>query len=235
MSATDPSDRVIVALDTATSEEARIFASRLSPTARFYKIGLGLLADDGIKLAEHLRQSGQKVFLDFKIFDIPSTVRRAVRTLVERIQPNLLTVHGDPHAVEAAVAGRTEAGGDARVLAVTVLTSMDRESQSAAMMPSMDLAELALQRGRRAMAAGADGLVASPADVAALRDDSCTSGAVIVTPGIRPSGSNTDDQNRCATPAEALAAGANHIVIGRPILLAADPLEALRGVIREIF
>ncbi len=229
-----PSDRVIVALDTATAADARAIAARLSPPASFFKLGLGLLADGCLDLARDLRGDGLRVFLDLKLFDIPSTVRRAVRGIVERTRPDFLTVHGDPQVVRAAADGRSDAGADTRILAVTVLTSMDRGALAAAMLPSTDVTEVALERGRRAMAAGADGLIAAPTDLAALRQDPATANAVIVTPGIRLDGGDAHEQARVATSRQALAAGADYIVLGRPILQAADSLATLRQVMEGI-
>lgn len=225
------SDRVIVALDTATADDARALAARLAPPASFFKLGLGLLADGCLDLTREMRDNGLRVFLDLKLFDIPSTVRRAVRAIVGTARPSFLSVHGDPQVVKAAADGRNDAGADTRILAVTVLTSMDRDALAAAMLPSTDVAEVALERGRRAMAAGADGLVAAPTDLAALRQDPATAEAVIVTPGIRLEDGDAHEQARTATPSEALAAGADYIVIGRPILQATDSQAMLQQVL----
>ena len=214
-------DRLIVALDLPDAPSALEVAGRIGDAASFYKIGLGMLASGGLALAAELKgEHGHRVFLDLKLFDIGATVESAVRGLA-RLGPDLLTVQGDPHVVRAAVEGR--GAGSMRILAVTVLTSLERADLDAAMMREGPLPEIVVERAARAFEAGADGVIASPREAAAIRALPEAAGRLIVTPGVRPEGEARDDQRRVATPAEAVAAGADHVVVGRPILRAPDP------------
>lgn len=226
-------DRLIVALDLADTEAARAMARRLDGAVGFYKVGLGLLASGGLDLARELKAGGSRVFLDLKLFDIGATVEAAVRGLAG-LGVDFLTVHGDPQVVEAAVRGRS--GGDAslRILAVTVLTSVNRADLDAMLMAPGDMTELTVERARRALDAGADGVIASPHEAVAIRALSGAAGRLIVTPGVRPAGAAPGDQKRIATPAEALAAGADHIVVGRPIIAAPDPAAAARALLADL-
>ncbi len=223
--------RLIVGLDLADTAAARVMAARLAGTVGFYKVGLGLLGSGGLDLAAELKRGGAQVFLDLKLFDIPNTVANAVRGLAP-IAPDFLTVHGDPHVVRAAVEGRGD--GPTRILAVTILTSLDRADLDAAMILPGDLAALTVERARRAFAAGADGVIASPQEAAAIRALPEAAGRLIVTPGVRPAGDAAHDQKRIATPAAALAAGADHIVVARPVIAAADPAAAARAILAAI-
>ena len=201
-------DRLIVALDVPEAVSALALADRLGGAVSFYKIGLGMLTGGGLAAAMELKERGKRVFLDLKLFDISATVEAAVRGLAG-FELDFLTVHGDPHVVRAAVAGRGEA--PTRILAVTLLTSLDRADLDEAMFASGDLAPLAVERARRAFAAGADGVISSPAEAAAIRALPEARGRLIVTPGVRPEGAARHDQKRVATPAEAIAAGADQI------------------------
>ncbi|MGF1660437.1 MAG: orotidine-5'-phosphate decarboxylase [Rubrimonas sp.] len=224
-------DALIVALDLPNALAGTEMAERIGDAASFYKIGLGMLTGGGLALAIELKEQGKRVFLDMKLFDIPATVEAAVRGLAQ-FDLDFLTVHGDPHVVRAAMAGR---GASAtRILAVTVLTSLDRADLDAAMIEAGDIGAIAVERARRAFAAGADGVIASPQEAAAIRALPEASGKLIVTPGVRPAGAALGDQKRVATPADALRAGADHVVIGRPITQAADPAAAARAVAAEI-
>ena len=214
-------DRLIVGLDLPDTDAARTMAAILGPTVSFYKLGLGLLASGGLDLA-----------IDLKLFDIGATVTRAVREITARLEPDFLTVHGDPQVVRAAVAGR--AGTPTRILAVTILTSLDRADLDACLIRDGALDELVLERAARAFAAGADGVIASPMEATRLRALAGARGKLIVTPGVRPTGAVPDDQKRVATPAAALAAGADHIVLARPIIEALDPAAAARAILAEI-
>jgi orotidine-5'-phosphate decarboxylase len=225
-------DRLIVGLDLPDADAARALVARLGEDVGFYKIGLGLLPGGGLDLARELRAGGKRVFLDMKLFDIGATVTAAVRGLAAAVAPDFLTVHGDPHVVAAAVAGRGEAA--TRILAVTVLTSLDRADLDAALVRDGDVPEIVLERARRAFDAGADGVIASPREAARLRALPAAVGKLIVTPGIRPVGADPGDQKRTATPAAALAAGADHIVVARPVWAAADPRAAARAILDEI-
>lgn len=227
-----PDDRLIVGLDLPDAEAAAALVERLGADVGFYKIGLGMLATGGLDLARRLRGGGKRVFLDMKLFDIGATVTAAARGLSRSIAPDFLTVQGDPHVVRAAVEGRGDA--PTRILAITVLTSLDRGDLDDGMIRDGEVEEIVLERARRAFAAGADGVVASPHEAAALRALPEAAGKAIVTPGIRPAGAATGDQKRIATPAEALRAGADHLVIARPVWAADDPVGAARAILDEI-
>lgn len=226
-----PDDRLIVALDLPDADRAREMVARLGDAASFYKIGLGMLAGGGLDLARELKGQGRRVFLDLKLFDIGATVEAAARGLAG-LGVDFLTVHGDPQVVAAAARGR----GDSplRILAVTILTSLDRADLDQMMLAPGDLAALTVERARRALGAGADGVIASPQEAAAIRALPGAGGRLIVTPGVRPAGSAAGDQKRTATPAEAIRAGADHIVVGRPILSAPDPAAAAKAILSEL-
>ncbi|HMR53601.1 MAG TPA: orotidine-5'-phosphate decarboxylase [Amaricoccus sp.] len=225
-------DRLIVGLDLPDADAARAMVARLGDSVGFYKIGLGLLASGGLDLARELKSEGRRVFLDMKLFDIGATVTAAARGLAEEVAPDFLTVHGDPQVVAAAALGR--GGAPTRILAVTVLTSLDRADLDAALIRDGDLGAIVVERARRAFAAGADGIIASPRELARLRALPEAAGRLIVTPGVRPAGAAAHDQKRTATPAEALAAGADHIVVARPVVAAPDPAAAARAILAEM-
>jgi len=225
-------DRLIVGLDLPDAPTARALAETLGADVSFYKIGLGLLATGGLDLARQLKAQGKRVFLDMKLFDIGATVTAATRSLTASVAPDFLTVHGDPHVVAAAAEGRGDA--PTKLLAITILTSLDRADLDAALIRDGALSDLVLERARRAFAAGADGVIASPREAASLRALPEARGKLIVTPGIRPAGAAPGDQKRIATPAAALAAGADHLVVARPIVAAADPRAAARAILAEI-
>ena len=227
-----PDDRLIVGLDLPDAAAAGALVERLGPEVGFYKIGLGMLATGGLDLAARLKQDGRRVFLDMKLFDIGATVTAATKGLVGWIAPDFLTVQGDPHVIRAAVAGRGDA--PTRILAITVLTSLDRADLDEALVRDGAVEDIVIERARRAFAAGADGVVASPREAAAIRALPEAAGKAIVTPGIRPAGAAAGDQKRIATPAEALRAGADHLVIARPIWAADDPRAAARAILAEI-
>jgi orotidine-5'-phosphate decarboxylase len=174
-----------------------------------------------------LKERGKRVFLDLKLFDISATVEAAVRRLAG-FELDFLTVHGDPHVVRAAVAGA--AGTDLRILAVTVLTSLDRGDLDEMMMVEGAVSDIGAERARRALEAGAHGVIASPREAAAIRALPEAEGRLIVTPGVRPEGAAAGDQKRVETPAAAVAAGADHIVVGRPVWQAEDPAAAARAI-----
>lgn len=227
-----PDDRLIVALDLPDALSGGEMVGRLGDAAGFYKIGLGMLTGGGLALAMELQsERGARVFLDLKLFDIGATVEAAVRGL-SRFDLDLLTVHGDPHVVRAAAEGR--GGSSTRILAVTVLTSLGRDDLDAGLTRPGTVSEIVVERAARALEAGADGVVASAHEAAAIRALPEAAGRLIVTPGVRPRGADADDQRRVATPAEAIAAGADHVVIGRPILRAADPREAALAIARGL-
>lgn len=222
-------DRLIVALDVPNAVAGLDLAQRLGDAVSFYKIGLGMLTGGGLALARELKDDhGKRIFLDMKLFDIGATVESAVRGLA-RFDIDFLTVHGDPHVVRAAKAG---AGADMKILAVTILTSLDRADLDAALIRPGDLHDLTVERAARAFEAGADGIICSPREAAAIR--ALPDAGLIVTPGVRPAGAAMGDQKRVETPAAAIAAGADHIVVGRPIWQAADPAAAARAVLAEL-
>ena len=225
----DPRDRLIVALDTPTANAALVLAERISGEARFFKVGIGHLGWNAVGVGSELRRRGYRLFLDLKLFDIQSVVERAVAGVIERAEPDLLTVHGDPHVVAAA--RRSRDGAATRILAVTVLTSLDRRDLDRMMIEPGQVQDVIRERGRRALEAGADGLIAAPPDIPALRSLPDCADRLIVTPGIRLAPEPADDQARTASAREAIRAGADYIVVGRPILNATDPVQAARSIL----
>lgn len=229
---TPSDDRLIVALDRPNALDGLKLAETLGNTVSFYKIGLGMLTGGGLALANELKaEHGKRVFLDMKLFDISATIEAAVRGLAQ-FDLDFLTVHGDPHVVRAAKEGA--AGTDLKILGVTILTSMDRGDLDAGLIKPGDVGELVLERAGRAFEAGADGIIASPQEAAAIRAMSESSGRLIVTPGVRPEGAALGDQKRVATPQNAITDGADHIVIGRPIWQAEDPKAAVQAVLATL-
>jgi len=225
-------DRLIVALDVPNVLQGLDLADRIGDAAGFYKIGLGMLTGGGFALANELKhERGKRVFLDMKLFDIGATVEAAVRGIAGH-GLDFLTVHGDPQVVRAAAEGK--AGTDLKILAVTVLTSLDRADLDANLIIPGDIHEITLERAARALEAGADGVIASPQEAAMIRALPQAAGKLIVTPGVRPAGAALGDQKRVATPAQAIADGADHIVVGRPIWKAANPRAAAAAVIAEL-
>ena len=227
-----PQDRLIVALDVPDALSGLQLVHRLGDAVGFYKIGLGMLTGGGLALARELKdEHAKRIFLDMKLFDIGATVEAAVRGLAQ-FDLDFLTVHGDPHVVRAAKEGAQ--GKDMKILAVTILTSLDRTDLDASLYRAGDVSNLVQERAARAFEAGADGVIASAQEAALLRALPEAKGRLIVTPGVRPNGANHDDQKRIATPAQAIAAGADHVVIGRPIWGAANPHAAAQAIQSEI-
>jgi len=225
-------DRLILALDVPNVVQGLELAERLGDTVGFYKIGLGMLTGGGLALANELKQEhGKRIFLDMKFFDIGATVEAAVRGIAQ-YNLDFLTVHGDPHVVRAAKEGA--AGTDLKILAVTVLTSLDRDDLDASCYKSGSVADLVQERAGIALTNGADGVIASPQEASLIRAMPESNGRLIVTPGVRPAGADLGDQKRVMTPAQAIAAGVDHMVVGRPIHKAADPLSAARAIVSEI-
>ena len=224
-------DALIVALDLPHAVAGLDMAERLGDAVGFYKVGLGMLTGGGFALANELKEKGKRTFIDLKLFDIGATVEAAVRGIAE-FDHDFLTVHGDPHVVRAAVAGRGDAG--LKILAVTILTSLDRADLDDGLMAEGDIAALVVERARRAFVAGADGVIASPREAAAIRALPEAVGRLIVTPGVRPAGAAIGDQKRVETPASAIQAGSDHIVVGRPIWQADDPKAAADAIVAEI-
>ncbi len=225
-------DRLIVALDVPNIVAGLELATRLDDAVSFYKIGLGMLTGGGLALANELKQDhGKRIFLDMKFFDIGATVEAAVRGIAQ-FDLDFLTVHGDPQVVQAAKQGA--AGSALKILAVTVLTSNDRADLDANMIVPGDMAEIVTTRAARAFDAGADGVIASPHEAALIRALPEAAGRLIVTPGVRPTGSEHGDQKRVTTPAQAIADGADHIVVGRPIWQADNPRGAAEAILRDL-
>ncbi|MCU0814937.1 MAG: orotidine-5'-phosphate decarboxylase [Cypionkella sp.] len=224
-------DRLIVALDVPNIVQGLDLAQRLGDSVSFYKIGLGMLTGGGLALANELKSQGKRIFLDMKLFDIGATVEAAVRGLVQ-YDLDFLTVHGDPQVVRAAAEGKR--GTATKILAVTILTSLDRADLDANLIIPGDIHDITLERAARALSAGADGVIASPQEAARIRVLPEAAGKLIVTPGVRPAGSASGDQKRIATPRQAIADGADHIVVGRPIWQAPDPAAAARAVVSEL-
>lgn len=225
-----PRERLIVALDVPEIAAARALVARLGDAAVFYKIGLELFMTPGFfGFLDELRAQRKKVFVDLKFFDIPETVARAVAALSER-GAEFCTVHGNQSIMEAAARAK---GNGLRVLAVTALTSLDRGDLDDLGF-KCDVGELVLSRARRALAAGCDGVVSSGLEVERLRREIGPK-LVCVTPGIRPVDNRAEsDQKRVMTPAAAMKAGADYIVVGRPIRDAADPKAAAEAIQAEI-
>ena len=225
-------DRLIVALDVPNALEGLQLTERLGDSVAFYKIGLGMLTGGGLALANELKQEhGKRIFLDMKLFDIGATVENAVRGLAQ-FDLDFLTVHGDPHVVRAAKEGAS--GKDLKILAVTILTSLDRSDLDAGLIRPGDIPEIVVERAERAFDAGADGVIASPQEAAMIRALPNATDRLIVTPGVRPAGADLGDQKRVATPAQAIADGADHVVVGRPIHRADDPRAAAQNILSEI-
>ncbi|MEM9395697.1 MAG: orotidine-5'-phosphate decarboxylase [Pseudomonadota bacterium] len=229
---TKADDRLIVALDVPNALAGLDMAAKLGDTVSFYKIGLGMLTGGGLALANELKQDhGKRIFLDMKLFDISNTVEAAVRGLAQ-FDLDFLTVHGDPHVVRAAKEGA--ANSEMKILAVTILTSLDRDDLDASLIKPGEIIDLVPERAAKALEAGADGVIASPQEAALIRALPEADSRLIVTPGIRPSGAAAGDQKRIATPVSAIADGADHIVVGRPIHQATNPRAAAEAVLSEL-
>jgi orotidine-5'-phosphate decarboxylase len=223
--------RLIIPLDLPTTTEAEVMVERLGDAVSYYKIGLQLLAGGGMTLARDLSRRGLKVFLDWKLHDIGATVEKATAAVAATGACDLLTVHAEPQVMAAAVRGRGGAR-NVKILGVTVLTSL-AEHDLVDLGYGLGVRDLVERRIRQALDAGVDGVVASPHEAALARKIGGPD-FLVVTPGVRPSWSKADDQARAATPAEALTAGASHLVCGRPITGASDPRAAALSVIEEI-
>jgi orotidine-5'-phosphate decarboxylase len=221
-------NRIIVALDVESAEEARSLVARLGPQSNFYKVGMELYAATGMEFVRQLLSQGKDVFLDLKFYDIPETVKRAVAQ-VARTGVRFLTVHAVGQVMRAAVEGR--AGSDLKLLAVTVLTSFGPEDLRE-LGYDCPAADLVATRARQAIESGVDGIVCSPREAAAVRAIAGPK-AVIVTPGVRSAGSAAGDQKRVSTPADAIRAGADYLVMGRQIARAADPAAEFARVMQQ--
>jgi orotidine-5'-phosphate decarboxylase len=224
-----PRDRMIVPLDLPGVEAAEAMVGKLGDAVTFYKIGYQLAYAGGLPLTQKLVDSGKKVFLDLKLHDIGNTVARGVES-VARLGATFLTVHAYPQTLKAAVEGR--AGSNLKILAVTVLTSYDDGDLHAAGY-RLGVSDLVEARAQQAQVLGVDGIVCSAEEAAAVRKI-VGHQMNLVTPGIRPAGAEVGDQKRVMTPARAIAAGADYLVVGRPITGAADPRAAAEAIQAEI-
>ncbi len=224
----EPRGRLIVALDVSSVDEARSLVSRLGDTVSFYKIGYQLAYAGGLGFVPELTGAGKSVFLDLKLHDIGNTVAQGVKS-VSRLGASFLTVHAYPQTLKAALDARA---GGLRILAVTVLTSYENaDLEEAGYTTSVQA--LVARRAGLARTLGADGLVCSPEEAAAVRA-LVGPDMALVTPGIRPAGAAAGDQKRIMTPAAAIAAGADYLVVGRPIVAAADPKAAAEAIVADI-
>ncbi|MGA3139363.1 MAG: orotidine-5'-phosphate decarboxylase [Xanthobacteraceae bacterium] len=223
-----PRERLIVALDVSSIEAAEAMVKRLGDTVTFYKIGYQLAYAGGLPYARTLIDAGKQVFLDLKLHDIGNTVAEGVKS-VSRLGASFLTVHAYPQTMKAAAQARE---GGLQVLAVTVLTSYDDRDLAAAGYGA-GVRATAAERAKNALEIGIDGLICSPEEAANLRTI-VGSDMLLVTPGIRPAGAAVGDQKRVATPAAAIAAGADYLVIGRPVIAADNPKAAAEAIIAEI-
>lgn len=225
----DTIDRLIVALDVPSTDEARRIVEAIGPAARFYKIGMQLVFAGGLDLIRELVAEDKKIFLDMKLLDIGNTVEKGVASIAG-LGANLTTIHAYPQAMRAAVKARGNSG--LALLGVTVLTSMDDHdlAESGYLQDAHALVE---QRAVQARDSAMDGIVASPLEAERLRaligDE-----MLLVTPGVRPSWSGADDQKRIATPRDAIRAGSDHLVVGRPVVAAGNPREAATRIVDEI-
>ena len=225
-------DRLIVALDAPNIIAGMDIVNKLGATVSFYKIGLGMLTGGGLALADELKQEHNKrIFLDLKLFDIGATVEAAVKGIA-KYELDFLTVHGDPNVVKAAKEGASVS--NLKILAVTILTSLDREDLDANLYKPGNINDLVVERADLAFQAGADGVIASPLESKKIRDLESSEGKLIVTPGVRPKGTELGDQKRISTPSEAIKNGSNHIVVGRPIIQSANPKMAAHNILDEI-
>jgi orotidine-5'-phosphate decarboxylase len=224
-----PRDRLIVALDLPNVAAAEAMISRLGDSVTFYKIGYQLAFAGGLPLVRQLVDKGRKVFADLKLHDIGNTVARGVES-VAALGATFLTVHAYPQTMKAAVEARV--GSDLKILAVTVLTSYDDGDLDAAGY-RLGVSDLVEARARQAQVLGVDGLVCSPEEAGALRKI-VGHQMSLVTPGIRPAGAASGDQKRIMTPSRAIAAGSDYLVVGRPVMEAADPRLAADAIVAEI-
>ena len=222
-------DKLIVALDLPDISSARAMVLRLGEAVTFYKIGMELVYGGGLKLVRELTESGKRVFVDLKLHDIPNTVERSAAQIA-RLGADFLTVHAYPQTMHAAQSGI--AGTQLKLLAVTMLTSFD-DGDARAAGYAHNVLEMVALRARQAQQAGIAGLILSPGEVRQMRA-SVGPDMLLVTPGIRPAGGEAGDQKRVMTPAQAISAGADYIVAGRPITAAADPRAAAEQIVADI-
>lgn len=236
MSAIQSDSRLIVGLDLPSVDAARAMVDRLGEAVSFYKVGLTLLArPGGVAFAHELRARGKHVFQDWKLHDIGAQVEGAARAVAEG-GCDLLTVHAEPQVMRGAVKGRDASGSGTKLLAVTVLTSLS-DADLVDLGYGFNASDLVERRVRQALDCGVDGVVSSPLEAARVREIAVAAGRpgfLIVTPGVRPAGADKGDQQRVATPADALRSGASHLVVARPVVGADDPAEAAAAIVAEM-
>lgn len=218
-------ERLIVALDLPTIKDANQLVLELGESVSFYKIGLALIPIGGFRLIEDLKLSGKRVFLDLKLFDIGNTIENTVKNL-KSLDVDFLTVHGDPQVVRAASGARGDS--NMKILAVTLLTSHDRQDLNDSLIIKGEISELVVQRAKNAFLAGADGVIASPNEVKKIRALKEARDKLIVTPGIRFLGTPVHDQKRTSDPLVAFKNGSDYIVVGRPIYSSKNPLAEVK-------
>ena len=221
---------IIIALDVESADQARALVRQLGEAAPFYKVGMELYAAAGMDFVRELIDQGKQVFLDLKFYDIPATVERAVAQ-VAKVGVSLLTVHAQGAVVRAAAQGRS--GSSLKILGVTVLTSFDQQDLDADGYTGITVPELVTRRVRNAVAAGVDGIVCSALEVRAARAVAGPE-CVLVVPGVRSAGASAADQKRVATPAQAVADGADYLVIGRQVTRASEPSVEISSILTEL-
>ncbi len=226
-----PDQRLILALDLQTTTEAKKLAEKLNSLISIYKIGLSLIPIGGFDLVSDLKDAGKKIFLDLKLFDISNTIENTVKH-INQLDVDFLTVHGDPAVVRAAVNGRKN--DKTKILAITILTSLNRKDLDESLFKNGSLKSIVLERAQLALEAGADGVVASPHEAKLLRNLPIAKNKIIVTPGIRPEGISKNDQKRTLSPRSAIKNGADFIVIGRPIHRSLDPIKTVKSILNSI-
>jgi len=224
-------ERLIVALDSKEIIQSKNLISSLENKVSFFKIGLRTFVSNGFNLVDEIKQKGKKVFLDLKLYDIKSTIQETVAKISEH-KIDFLTVNGDPSIVEAALNGRKDE--KMKILAVTFLTNQNRNDLDLSLIKDGHLDELVAERATNAFMAGADGIICSPLEANLIRSKNQFSNKIIVTPGIRLNYSGNEDQKRVSTPSKALKAGADYIVVGRPIWNAKDPILAVNDIFNEM-
>ena len=220
-------ERLIVALDLPNTNTAKKLTLDLGDSVSFFFFFLALIPIGGIQLVESLKLSGKRVFLDLKLFDIGNTISNTVKNL-RFLDVDFLTVHGDPQIVQSACEAR--GSSNMKILAITLLTSLDRSDLTDSLIINGTISELVVKRAQNAFRAGADGVIASPNEVKKIRALKESNGKLIVTPGIRFSGAPIDDQKRTSDPLTAFQNGSDYIVVGRPIFTSKDPLKEVEKI-----
>ena len=224
-------DKLIVALDNKEISHSRTLVSALETKVSFFKIGLRTFVVNGFNLVDEIKKKGKRVFLDLKLYDIKSTIQETVARISEH-KIDFLTVNGDPSVVEAALNGRKDE--KMKILAVTFLTNQNRNDLNLSLIKEGNLNELVAERAINAFRVGADGIICSPLEANLIRTKNQFSNKIIVTPGIRLNCFETEDQKRVSTPSEALRAGADYIVVGRPVWNAKDPILAVNKIFNNM-